>query len=268
MPIKKIFFFVFLIVSSFWVISCGVLQVVDINNQLPAPYEIKAKTKDQTIIFTIRGVYFKDDYPFFNGYNLYYGLTSSRSQILRQKLYVDTTLPTIKDSPQSSLSGIVSTEVSLRQFRYLTEDGFEIRPINLYESYFFIVRPFNGKTSREGSYNNVITEVRLPKKELNVSKNLSTQVVSHESIDFILNTTLRIKPSGGSLIQSAGFHSEDFDITQAPEEGYSLFSQPISEGFVYFFKDGDDFGLLYVRDLNGSQIEYDFFYQQNSRLLL
>ncbi len=266
----KTFFFFSLMVSLFALLSCGVPEIIGLNDLLPAPYEIEARTENRKITFTIRGLYSKEDYSFFNGYNLYYGLTSSRSQILRQKLYVGSGLPTVEGSPTSHSSGEVITEVSISRFRYVKGDEFEIKQINLYESYFFIVRPFNGKTSREGDYHNVVIEVRPSKKERDISRGLGTGVISHETIHFILNPTptLRINPTNGSLIQPAGFKEDDFYIKEAPEEGYSVFSQPISEGSVYFFKEGSNFGLLYVRDLNGGQIKYDFYYQKDSRLLL
>lgn len=243
---------------------------------LPAPTNVEVSTSRQSITLKITGSYDKTTFPSFIGYNVYVGFLNNPSEIQKRLVFFDI-LPTVAAAP-----GEINKSLTMnRTFSYknLFEDKennikkdsiTRDEPITTFSNYYFIVKPINN-FKKEGPQNQQLLyvkpfETKNGEKFTRTSEN-SGNLNIKEIFEMQINTTENtITPLNETGIISYGYRDNVVEIKEIPSKESSAYSKTekviLKKNYLYAISKDVHYLKLYIVEISGDTIIYDYSYQQ------
>ena len=240
---------------------------------LPPPYNVEVSTNGNDIFLKVEGNYDKDTFSSFIGYNIYVGFFDNNSEILKRIIYFDNFLPSISAGPGEGNKE--KTIKKIIRYQNLFEDrennvkknSFQEQNISTFSNYYFIVKPIDN-AKKEGNNNQQLLYVKPFRKKNNLTFDITTgNLTIEEKFEIEFNIAQKtITPLNQSGIISYGYRNNVLEIKTIPQGESREYSENkklfLKKNYLYALNNGVHYLKLYILDITGNIITYDYCYQQ------
>ncbi len=269
----KSFYPIYLIIaliSLLVFLACGLPNPLRSSSNINFPHLVTTYSSNRTVFMKIYSYNTENNAPFFIGYNIYFDYEGiSNEANIRNNLMLfefQTNGPTIIAAPQSSIqSSSFSFSINARWIDF-TDTNKTIRTTNVVTEdiyYFIVTAKDEGSTDRAsdnyiGVYKEIVERDEF-NQTINIGETFTPSGIPDVSFSFSANF---ITPISNTQIQSLGYYQNWFDITRAPEFGYSTASVPLVAGHVYtYLSVNNNYGKLMILSIQNGVVTYNFSYQ-------
>lgn len=238
--------------------------------QLPPPYDVNVSTDGNNIFLSVKGDYDKDTFSSFIGYNVYVGFFDNPSEIQKRIIFFEPFLPSIDAAPGNGNQ----TRQMERKIRY--QNLFEDKENNIkknsiveeniftFTNYYFIVKPVDNN-KKEGNNNQQLLQVKPFRKKSNLTFDITSGNLKIENLFEVTIANNRITAVNKTGILSYGYRNNILEIKEIPDNN-KVYSQTekivFKKNYLYAMNNDVHYLKLYIVNISGNIITYDYCYQQ------